>query len=80
MTGQKTGGRKAGTPNKVTSELRKTLKGIIADELDALPTTLIDLPARERLDLVIKLLPFCLPKINHISGTYDRDWASVDED
>jgi hypothetical protein len=79
MVGKKTGGRTSGTPNKVTSELRKTLKGIIAAELDALPQTLVDLPARERLDLVIKLLPFCLPKVNTISGTYDRDWASVDE-
>jgi hypothetical protein len=80
MLGQKTGGRKVGTPNKVTSELRKTLKGIIAAELDALPTTLADLPARERLELLIKLLPFALPKVNTISGTYDRDWASVSDD
>jgi hypothetical protein len=80
MVGQKTGGRAAGTPNKVTSELRKTLKGIVAAELDALPQTLADLPARERLELLIKLLPFCLPKVNTISGTYDRDWASVGED
>jgi hypothetical protein len=80
MQGIKTGGRTAGTPNKVTSELRKTLKGIIAAELDELPTTLAELPARERLDLLIKLLPFALPKVNTISGTYDRDWASVGED
>jgi hypothetical protein len=79
MIGKKTGGRTSGTPNKVTSELRKTLKGIIAAELDELLTTLAELPARERLDLVIKLLPFCLPKVNTISGTYDRDWTSVDE-
>jgi hypothetical protein len=80
MLGQKTGGRKVGTPNRVSSELRKTLKGIIAAELDALPTTLSELPARERLELLIKLLPFALPKVNTISGTYDRDWASVSDD
>jgi hypothetical protein len=79
MIGKKTGGRTAGTPNKVTSELRKTLKQIIAAELEALPATLIDLPARERLDLVIKLLPFCLPKVNTISGSYDSDWTSLGE-
>jgi hypothetical protein len=80
MVGQKTGGRTAGTPNKVTSELRKTLKGIVAAELDELPQTLSELPARERLELLIKLMPFCLPKVNTIGGTYDRDWASVGED
>jgi hypothetical protein len=77
MVGKKTGGRTPGTPNKVTSELRKTLKGIIAAELDALPTTLADLPARERLELLVKLLPFCMPKVDSIGGTYDSDWASL---
>jgi hypothetical protein len=79
MVGQKTGGRKVGTPNKVTSELRKTLKGIIAAELDELPTTLAELPARERLELLIKLLPFALPKVNTISGSYDTDWTVLGE-
>jgi hypothetical protein len=78
MQGNKTGGRVAGTPNKVTSELRKTLKGIVASELESLPGTLGELPPRERLDLLIKLLPFCMPKVNQISGSYDTDWASLE--
>jgi hypothetical protein len=78
MVGQKTGGRKVGTPNKVTSELRTTLKGIIAAELDALPTTLADLPARERLELLIKMLPYCLPKVDSINGNYDAESLLMD--
>lgn len=78
MQGKKTGGRVAGTPNKVTSELRKTLKGIVAGELESLPGTLGELPPRERLDLLIKLLPFCMPKVNQISGSYDADWTSLE--
>jgi hypothetical protein len=77
MQGVKTGGRAAGTPNKVTSELRKTLKTIIAAELESLPVTLGELAPRERLDLLIKLLPFCMPKIDAIGGSYDKGW---DED
>jgi hypothetical protein len=79
MVGQKTGGRVAGTPNKVTSELRKTLKAVVAGELETLPETLKELPARERLDLVIKLLPFCMPKVNPIGGSYDSNWNVLDE-
>jgi hypothetical protein len=79
MLGQKTGGRTAGTPNKVTSELRKTLKAIVASELESLPVTLGELPPRERLDLVIKLLPFCMPKIDSIGGKYDKSWNDLDE-
>jgi hypothetical protein len=79
MRGQKTGGRSAGTPNKVTTELRKTLKEIIAGELETLPTTLQELPAKERLDLVIKLMPFCLPKVDSIGSNYDLAWGLDDE-
>jgi hypothetical protein len=78
MQGKKTGGRVAGTPNRVTSELRKTLKGIIASELESLPTTFEQLQPKERLDLLVKLLPFCMPKVNQISGSYDSDWTSFE--
>jgi hypothetical protein len=78
MQGKKTGGRIAGTPNKLTSELRTTLKGIIAGELDALPQTLAELPARERLELLIKLLPYCLPKVDSINGNYDSESLIMD--
>ncbi len=79
MQGKKTGGRVAGTPNKVSSVLRKRLKGIIAGELDALPATLDELPARERIELVIKLLPFCLPKVDKVSGSYNTGWGVLSE-
>jgi hypothetical protein len=78
MRGQKTGGRVAGTPNKVTSELRKTLKSIIAAELDALPQTFEQLPAKERLELLIKMLPYCLPKVDSINGNYDSESPFMD--
>ncbi len=80
MVGKKTGGRVAGTPNKITIELRKTLKGIIAGELEQLPQTLGELPPKERIDLVIKLLPFCMPKVNTINGTYDTGWRNLDDE
>ncbi len=80
MVGKKTGGRAAGTPNKITSELRKTLKGIIANELDALSETFAELPPKERLELLIKFLPFCMPKVNTISDTYDSSWNGLDDE
>lgn len=80
MVGKKTGGRAAGTPNKITIELRKTIKGIIASELESLPATLEQLSTKERLDLVIKLLPFCMPKVQPIGGSYDTGWRSLDDE
>ncbi len=80
MQGKKTGGRVAGTPNRVTSELRKTLKTVVAGELELLPGTLAELPPRERLDLLIKLLPFCMPKVDSIGGTYDSGWLDLGDE
>lgn len=78
MIGKKTGGRAAGTPNKLTSELRETLKAVIELEFATLPARLAELDPRERLDVLLKLLPFCLPKVETINGNYDEvsafDW------
>ena len=71
--GRKTGGRKAGTPNKISGEMRLLLKQIISDELEALPATLEQLPGKERLEAVLKLMPFVLPKIESIEGQYDDE-------
>ena len=78
MQGKKTGGRAIGTPNKITKELRNSLRDIIAGELEALPQTLEALTPKERLELVIKLLPFCLPKVQSVSGTYDEPGLLMD--
>jgi hypothetical protein len=80
MQGQKTGGRKAGTPNKITIELRKTLKAVIAAELETLPGTLAELSPKERIELTIKLLPFCMPKVDSINGKYDTGWRDLDDE
>jgi hypothetical protein len=78
MVGKKTGGRVAGTPNRLTKELRTSLRDMIAGELDALPKTLEGLTAKERLDVLIKLMPFCLPKVQAIGARYDADMLELD--
>ncbi len=80
MQGKKTGGRVAGTPNRLTKELRTVLRDMIAAEMDALPKTLEGLTAKERLDVVIKLLPFCLPKVQAVNGNYDSALSVLDWD
>ena len=71
--GVKTGGRKVGTPNKVSAEMRQLLKQIISDELEALPATLEQLPGKDRLEAVLKLMPFVLPKVESIDCGYDDE-------
>ena len=64
--GIKTGGRNPGTPNLLTKEIRTILKGIIAKELNMLPETIENLEPDKRLEILIKLLPYVLPKVESV--------------
>lgn len=64
--GIKTGGREQGTPNKLTKELRAVLKNLLFDELKAIPGHLNKLDPKDRLELIVKILPFVLPKIDTV--------------
>lgn len=81
--GIKTGGRKAGTPNRLTKELRQVLKDIIYDELQNLPDTLDGLEPKDRVELVIKLMSYTLPKVRPVMSDkgephdWQADWNTV---
>ncbi len=64
---QRFGGRQKGTGNKLTSEIRKVLKEIISEEIENLPQLLESLPSNERIEYLIKILPFVLPKVDSVS-------------
>jgi len=55
---------------KTVKDLRSELKNFIHDEIKNLPETLEELEPKERLDILVKLMPFALPKNNSISATY----------
>lgn len=59
----KTGGRDKGTPNQLTKEMRAILNNVIANEIDKLQEYLNTLEPEKRIEIVIKLLPYILPKL-----------------
>ena len=63
----KTGGRTKGTPNKITNHLRNKLKAIIDNELLELPKMLNQIDPKERIELLIILLPYTIPKVQTVS-------------
>ena len=75
-TGNKYGGREKGTPNRITKELRSLLKDIMYDEIGALQGRLDALSPKERVELLIKLMPFALPKVTSVTHTTNEplDW------
>jgi hypothetical protein len=58
----KYGGRQKGTPNKITKEVRERIQDIINTELESIDNLLAELTAKERLDIIIKLLPYVVAK------------------
>lgn len=70
-TGKKTDGREKGTPNKVIKELRDKLKPVLVDELENLPAELAKMLPRQRIELIIKLLPYSMSKVQPLTADYD---------
>ena len=78
-TGVKYGGRQRGTPNRLTKELRAILKEALHKELESIGERLEQLEPKERLEVLIKLMPFVFPKMNTMSHSIDEpvdfsDW------
>jgi hypothetical protein len=61
--GIKTGGRKVGTKNKLSGTTKEMITEIVTKELQKLPGLIEQLESKERIDLIIKLLPYISPKI-----------------
>ena len=76
-TGKKYGGRQKGTPNRMTKELRLILKDLLYTEIEALQDRLDALEPKERVELLIKLMPYVLPKTTAVSHTINEplDWG-----
>jgi len=66
-TGKKYGGREKGTPNKSTKEIRKILNDIVHKELEKVEENLNTLEPKQRLEVLIKLMPYVLPKVESTS-------------
>lgn len=66
-TGRKFGGRQKSTPNKTTAQTKVIVEKVISNEIDNLPALLAKLTAKDRVNALIKLLPFVMPKQAEIS-------------
>jgi hypothetical protein len=56
--------------NTTVKELRSALKNCIQAELERLPKTLEGMEPKQRLDLLIKLLPYAMPKNDNVSASF----------
>jgi hypothetical protein len=71
----KTGGRKAGTPNKITGTLKEFLSDLIDDNREQIKQDLESLSAKDRLQMIERFMQYIMPKQKEIefSGTMTED-------
>ena len=62
--GYKTGGRQIGTPNKRTA-ITENIEQLVLQEFEKIPAYIESLNKKERLEFIIKLLPYAVPKYTH---------------
>ncbi len=68
----KHGGRKKGTPNRLTKEVRAVLKEVVFDEISQIHLHFEKLDPKERIELLIKLMPYVCPKIQTASHSLNE--------
>lgn len=63
-SGFKTGGRKKGSPNKLNGTIKEIITQAATEELKNLPALLLQMTPKDKVDFILKLLPYLLPRIN----------------
>lgn len=82
-TGKKYGGRKPGTPNKTTAEIKEALNAFIGTNIDKLQEDFdaIEEPEK-RMQLFIKLMNYVVPQQQSINAKIDieKQLQAMDEE
>lgn len=82
MKGKKTGGRQKGTPNAVTAFSKSVIQGIIDryTNSDKFTEDFGKLDPKDRIDVIIKLTGFILPKPQSVNIDMNRETKQTIED
>ena len=73
-TGEKFGGRKKGTPNKLTAELRQKINDFLNDNWNCLQKDFERLEPKDKLNFYEKLLQNGLPRLQSTQYNIKPDW------
>lgn len=73
----KTGGREIGTPNKVTKDIRESYQLLIEKNLETLESDLLELTAKERIDVIIKLSEYVIPKLARVEANLEARTTGI---
>jgi hypothetical protein len=69
----KTGGRTKGTPNRLTSDIKPLIADFVSGELEHLMSNIAMMPDDKRTDVLLRLLPYVVPKAQPVDATNTTD-------
>ena len=72
----KTGGRQAGTPNKITGTLKEFVVNLVDDNREQIVKDLKTLKPKERLAVLERMMQYVLPKQQAVSADVSPDLLS----
>lgn len=72
-------GRKPGTPNRVTGDLRQRIQQLLDEQFDNLQADFKALDPKERVNAFIRLLEYTTPKLQRTETTFDLSKLSETE-
>jgi len=72
MKGSKTGGRKPGSVNKTTSEMKEWVNGLVSKNQKQIVKDLKLLEPKDRVMLFERLLQYVIPKANNVNVSFDQ--------
>lgn len=70
-------GRKKGTPNKTTSDLKNWVFDFVNSNLDTFKTKFKNLTTEEQFAIILRLLPYVLPKQTENKISFDAELANA---
>ena len=65
-------GRKAGTPNKATTEIKEAFQMLLEDNLEQLRVDISSLEPKERVKFMLELASFIIPKMKSVDLKEDK--------
>jgi hypothetical protein len=77
MKGMKLGGRTKGTPNKATQKIKDAYAKLLEDNLGTLQTDLSQLEPKDRLNFMLNLSEYILPKLARVEAEHEIKDTSV---
>ena len=75
-TGKKFGGRKKGTPNKLTAEVKEKIKHLLDGAIDSID--LSECTTAERIRLIEIGLRYTLPTMKQVENQPETEYQSID--